>query len=327
MSCPLLALAMIVRDDVRGLERALASARSHVDEIDVGIDGRTAAIDETMKLVARFGGTAHVFSYQDLLLTEAEWNRGRMHFSNARNLGYDRLQAPWVIHLDSDEYLETSVDLRALVSKLMFTKYNSVEVWRRTPGFDHLSADRLARSRLRFVSPMHNRLVGIEPVYRIGGISIVEDDSLRDAAMVRNREEQRNRGLELLRPLAEAGDVDAMYHIAKQHACQGNPGEAVPWAKRYLDLQKPRGSMSDHRATLCLAIADQFGLIGEYADAEMWALRALFEGPHLGAFHVLRELARARGDDAAAVIWDKAKELAPENATMRVKGEGIQHEP
>lgn len=312
---PLLALCMIVRNDARSLERALESAKAHVDEIDIGIDDRTTDPD-TRKVAEKYTRSVWTFGYADVGLSAEQWQAGLIHFANARNLGWARVRSPWIMHFDSDEYLECSIDLRALAARYLFTHYNSFSVWRTTANFEFRDLTRIARAHLRWQSPTHNQLTGVHPDLSTD-VKIIQDTSLRSVEDIQRRDRQRAAGMELLRPLAEQGDQHAIYHLAKHETFLGDLKQGAKWAEKYLTTQPPHGEFTDSRAMLCIAVGQRFGEEGELLAAETWAVRALFDGPHPDAFALLSELAKVRGDSSAAETWAKAVEFAPSRDRMR----------
>lgn len=314
---PLIALCMIVRNDARSLERALESAKEHVDEIDIGIDDRTTGPD-TRKVAEKFTRSVWTFGHADVGLSAEQWQAGLIHFANARNLGRDRARAPWVLVLDSEEYLKCNVDLRMLVRRYMFTSYNSFSPMVCLPTLEFRDAKRLTRSNLRWVSPTHNYLIGAYPTVLID-VQVVQDTSLRSLEDRERREKQRNDGMVLLRPLAEQGDMHAVYHLAKHYSVRGDLEESARLAEQYLMHEPAHGEFTDSRSMLCVVVAQAYQRKKQLQAAGMWAVRALFDGPHPDAFILLSELAEERGDSTAAETWAKAVEFAPERDRMRSK--------
>ena len=82
-------LVMIVRDEARGLERCLASARPWVDEIVVA---DTGSIDATVEIARRHGARVVHFDWID-------------DFSAARNAALAASDADWRLVLDGDEWI------------------------------------------------------------------------------------------------------------------------------------------------------------------------------------------------------------------------------
>lgn len=87
---PLLSLCMIVRDDARGLERCIESARTLVDEVVV-VD--TGSVDDSVAVARRLGAR----------VIETRWNDD---FSEARNLGLEHARGRYILFLDADEVLQ-----------------------------------------------------------------------------------------------------------------------------------------------------------------------------------------------------------------------------
>ena len=98
-----IALDTIVRSDAAGLERMLLSALPHVDEIVLGVDGRSD--EATLRMAQAFGDCVYVFEGADIGLTKEEWKADKIHFANARNRGRVKVQAPWTLVVDADEYV------------------------------------------------------------------------------------------------------------------------------------------------------------------------------------------------------------------------------
>ena len=84
-----ISLCMIVRDEAHCIERCLAAARPHVDEIVV-VD--TGSIDNTIELAKPFSDILEHFTWID-------------DFSAARNHSLQFASQPWTLVLDADEIL------------------------------------------------------------------------------------------------------------------------------------------------------------------------------------------------------------------------------
>jgi len=93
-----LALVMIVRDEARGVARALESARAIVDQMIV-LD--TGSVDDTPAIARALGARVGTFAWRD-------------DFSAARNAALDLSDADWNLVLDGDEWL--AGDLSALAA-------------------------------------------------------------------------------------------------------------------------------------------------------------------------------------------------------------------
>lgn len=98
---PSLAVAMIVRDEEKGLPRSLASVQAIADEIIV-VD--TGSRDDSKTIAASFGAKVFDFEWCD-------------DFAAARNACLRQVSCDWILHLDADEeVVSTREDLDAHMS-------------------------------------------------------------------------------------------------------------------------------------------------------------------------------------------------------------------
>lgn len=85
-----LSLCMIVRDEQATLERCLASARPHVDEVVIFDTGST---DATVDIAGRYADVLRAITWPG-------------SFSEARNAAMDACTGDYILTLDADEYIE-----------------------------------------------------------------------------------------------------------------------------------------------------------------------------------------------------------------------------
>lgn len=86
-----LALVMVVKDEEKGIERAILSARPHVDEVWVCVDNKSS--DKTLEIAKR-------------LATHVEQYEFKNNFSLARNYAHRNVETDWIMFLDGHEYIE-----------------------------------------------------------------------------------------------------------------------------------------------------------------------------------------------------------------------------
>lgn len=300
---PTVALDTIVRSDAAGLERMLLSALPHVDEIVLGVDGRSD--EETLQVARAYADQVFVFEAADIGLDEEGWKANRIHFANARNLGRSRVRAPWALVIDTDEYVADGDDLRAAVAKYPDAEHLTCCIGAAGVSIDN-DCQRIARASLRWKSSTHNQLIFVTGIAGVSALRIMEDKSLRTIEENARREAQRNAGIEDLVDGASRGDLAAMLHLAKHKAGCGDTAEAVKLTEKYRLQIEPHSILSYQRVLSALTLAFRFYYEDENAQAEVWALRALLDGPSVVAFCLLGDLAEEQGDLVRARGWYEA---------------------
>ena len=308
---PVIGLDMIARSDASGLERAILSALGEVDEIVVGIDERSD--EETRRVAEAYANVIWSFFAEDLELTDEEWKANKIHFANARNLGRKRVGAPWTLVLDTDEYLAKTVDLRETV--LAAGPVGAFAPSVQNGAFTMRDPQRLAHTSYRWWSASHNQLSYDAPQKNIDAV-IVHDTSLRAAAEIARRTEQRKNGVHVdLSERAEKGDLVALFHLAKQLLGE-NDEEGVKRAQEYRFKAEVHGPLADERAWIALGCASLYYNKDNFVEAELWALRVMLDGPRQEAFCILGDIAEDRGDLAQALVWYEAACITPETGKV-----------
>lgn len=310
---PVLALDTIVRSDAAGLERMLRSVLPHVDEIVLGVDGRSD--EATLKVAQAYGDCVFVFEGADIGLTPEQWTpsatnpRGQINFAAARNLGRSRVKAPWVLVVDTDEYLETAVDLRA-VARAAPPELGAFRPLVRVVEagqaiFESHDHQRIARAKYRWTEPVHNQLVchdSTEPP-KVDA-TIVSDPSVRDEAAQAERDAQRDVGVNGLEKAALEGNLNAFFHFAKHKIGVGTIADAVKFVEDFRLRCEPNSILGWKRQWLALGLAFRFfNKEGDTQEANRWAVRALLDGPSVAAFAILGDIAEDEGDLRRALSW------------------------
>lgn len=298
-----IALDTIVRSDAAGLERMILTALPHVDEIVLGVDARSD--QETLQVAQAYGDCVFVFEADDIGLDEAAWKANRIHFANARNIGRSRVQAPWSLVLDSDEYIDGCGDLRAAIAKYPTAEHMACKI---SAGGVTVDGDRqrLGRSFLRWESSTHNQLMPRLGTFGESDLRIMEDKTLRSREEDARRDKQRDAGIDELIDEAGKGNIAALLHLAKHRAGVGNIAEAVKLVEDYRLRIEPHSILADQRALTALTLAFRFYYEDNSAQSEVWALRALLDGPRVAAFCLLGDLAEEQGDLVRAQGWYEA---------------------
>jgi len=300
----LLALDVIVRSDARGLERMLRSALPHVDEIVVGVDERSDS--ETYEVAEAFADTVYKFGAADLGMTEEEWEKGRIHFANARNVGRAKVRSPWCLILDSDEVLQDAQDLREGI-RAADARTNAFGLTVQVGDFSHLDGQRIARTEYRWTRSSHNQLaIPLDIPAQELKAAILHDTSLRSQKEHERRQLQRNDAVNDLYASVEAGDMNALYHLAKHRIGENNLVEAIPLVERFRLNLEVNGPAARERAHLAVGVGMIYFLREAWDEAQMWAVRALLDGPSIEAFSLLGDIAIKGEDTETALTWYEA---------------------
>lgn len=306
---PIVALDTIVRSDAAGLERMLLSVLPYVDEIVIGVDGRSDK--ETLRVAQGYADCVYVFEAADIKMSEEMWNANRIDFAAARNLGRSRVHSPWTLVVDSDEFLQVNpeIDVRGLVadaSPLNGCFFPMVRMLgdKGQVTFESRDHQRLARTRYRWVQPSHNQLVCTDSLPPIPiDITIVSDTSIRTQAEQARRDSQRDVGIEELTEAAAQGSLNALFHLAKHRAGKGELEAAAKLAEDFRLRVEPNGPLSWQRQWAALAVAFNYYNADVFDEANRWAVRALLDGPSIPAFCLLGDIAEDEGDLERALSW------------------------
>jgi len=160
---PTITAVIITRNDEPALRACLASIRDHVDEIVVCVDTR---VPGDAKALAR-ELTPHVHTAPFPLWQD---DPPHIHFADARNQAHAHATGDWCLVIDADEQLEEAALLRTAVARAHAGDFDGVAVrvdcWSDDGLGESYLATRLFRrcDRIRWVYPVHNRLVGVERV-------------------------------------------------------------------------------------------------------------------------------------------------------------------
>ena len=92
-----LALVMIVKNEEKGLERAVNSCRDFVDEIVIAVD--SSSTDNTEKIAAKLATKLKIL----------EWND---NYAEARNFAAEGVKSDWILFLDGHEFVKNSPNIQ-----------------------------------------------------------------------------------------------------------------------------------------------------------------------------------------------------------------------
>lgn len=316
----LIGLDMIARSDPNGLERAILSALGEVDEIVVGIDGRSD--EATRKVAEAYADTVFTFGAFEIGLSDADWQADKIHFSNARNLGRSKLKAPWALVIDTDEYIQQTDPLRDKVRETSMDGFTARVIGRE--GVEHRDGHRLARSRHKWWGATHNQ-ISLSSTEHID-LVIVHDTGLRAREEVSRRETQRNDGIALLEKEAAEGQLTALFHLAKHKLTldvdaeheQEHLDACAQLVQDYRFRAEPHGVLAEDRAWLAIIMALRYYDVDNFEQAEVWAIRVMLDGPRIEAMCLIGDIAEDRGDLELAWRWYEAACATPDASKLKL---------
>lgn len=297
------ALCMIARSDAEGLERAVLSALPLVDEIVIAVDDRSDT--DTRAVAEAYADRVLTFGAAELGIAPEDWAGERMDFAGARNLALGGVTAPWVLVIDTDEYVQHALDFRAHLRQAP-ELVGAFDVVVQERGTRTRHFQRLARSEFRWWSAVHNQLA-IRGASESSGVvlEILHDTSTRSPAERARRTAQRSQNIEQLRAAAAEGEINALYHLALHLVGEGKD-EGVKLVEDYRLRLEVEGPGRDHRAHLAMACACMYYNRDDLDRADMWATRVLLDGPRPEALCLKGDIAEDRGDLRTALAWYEA---------------------
>ena len=263
-----LTLSMIVKNEQEMLAKAIESAMG-VDEIVI-LD--TGSEDKTVEIAKK---------YTNKVYTHYKWND---NFSEARNECKKYCTCEWILMIDADEILLTSVDkIKQIISSKWIEKYDVIIVQVDT-GNEITPQPRLFRNKhfLWFIDPVHNRLnyfrldkgksiTDIKKLNEVGHFEpIPEDKRFASAIQVKagfspSHKKDPDRSLRILEKAISENPRNPRfyYYIVREWLVRQEPLKALFYLEKYLKI----APLSNERADAWFIKATIYYDLGEYWDA------------------------------------------------------------
>jgi len=220
-----LSLVMIVRNEARGIERAILSCRGLVREIVIAIDNSTT--DETEVIAKKYATTIKHFDFKD-------------DFSAARNFAQEGVSTRWVLFLDGHEYIKQAPDLQDALKQDCNGLLCTIEM----ETGSQFRNPRIIERDVKFAGAIHEQQQcnKILPYLKF----IIKHDRTnsqsREADKV--RAQQRDRQMpEIMGKLLKNNpkDTRAAFHLFLYYSGRGRFREAKKCQKLFLKYAKVRG--------------------------------------------------------------------------------------
>lgn len=213
-----ISLVMIVKNEEKGLERAILSCKDFVDKILISVD--TKSTDKTLEIAEKYADT----------LIRHEW---KDDFAKARNDLQEQVKTKWSLMLDGHEYVKEYSNLEQALKSDVEGLFVKIEL---EDGFSFFFP-RIYLGYVRWKMPVHNYpTCKTNKVYK--DFLIVHDrPHLQTKEGIEIRADQRKKmvfGILHKKLKENKKDVRSTFYLAQQYRLNSNWKESLKYYKRYL---------------------------------------------------------------------------------------------
>jgi len=220
-----LALVMIVKNEEKGLERAILSVKDDVDEIVIAVDN--ASWDNTEEIAKKYATTLKHFDWHD-------------DFADVRNFAHEGVKTDWILFLDGHEYVENKPQLQGMLQ----SKHDGLMCTILMENGFRFGNPRIYRNGVQFKGKVHEKQqCKTTEVYEA---FVIKHDRIEGQSKRAADEREAQRFEQEPRIMGEAyrknkKDTRATFHMALHYQAYGKPKEALKWWKRFLKYNKDPG--------------------------------------------------------------------------------------
>lgn len=254
-----LSLVMIVKDEEKGLEKAILSVIESVDNIVIAVDNSSG--DKTAAIARQYADTLKFYDWKD-------------DFAKARNDAHDGVKTKWILFLDGHEYLKK---IDGLDEKL---KSNSDGLMCRIEMENGMQFNnpRIYKNGLQFVGAVHEKQQCKQVIYFLDCVIQHDRENSQSAKAAEERKKQRDDMVP--RIMGEQykknhKNTRATFHLGMHAFGTGNVRNAVKWFRRYLKYSDCKGE----RWFVFFHMALTYLVQGKLFRAFWYANRADWETP------------------------------------------------
>jgi len=220
-----IALVMIVKNEEKGIERAILSCIEFVSEIVIAIDNATT--DKTEEIAKKYATTIKHFDWQD-------------DFSKARNFAHEGVKSKWILFLDGHEY----VIRRPKLDKYLALDCEGLLCTIEMENGGQFRNPRIYRNGIDFQYKVHEAQKMTNVMLYIEFLIKHERIGFQDEAAIRERNAQRDD--QTVRILNEQLKEDpknfrSLYHLGLYYMGRGKFKEAIKYFNQSLKRTKIKG--------------------------------------------------------------------------------------
>jgi glycosyltransferase involved in cell wall biosynthesis len=220
-----LSLVMIVKNEEKGLKRAVDSVKYFVDEIIIAVDN--ASIDKTLEIAKSLTKNIKTFDWPD-------------SYAEARNFAQEGAKSDWLLFLDGHEYVTKCEKLQEFLNFDCDGLVVDVEI----EGGASIRNPRIYKNGLKFEQAVHElqncKKAVLYPYFKVKhGRSDGQDlQSVLIRDKQRDDEVPRLLGAELKK---NPRHLRALFHLGMHAQSKQNFRLAIKYFKRYLKYSKFKG--------------------------------------------------------------------------------------
>lgn len=213
-----LALCMVVKNEAKGLKRAVESCLPFVQNVYILVDD--SSNDGTYTLAGALTKNVSLFTWKD-------------NFSDARNMVAENVKEDFILFIDGHEYVEKHENLQSILN----TEFDSFFVRIKMDNGSIFEAPRIYKRGVKFDGNVHETLLLSAPV-RYQGFLIVHDrlgGQAPESAQI--REKQRDDQVPRLlgsRLKKNPADTRASFHLINFALSKNEYKEALSYTRSYL---------------------------------------------------------------------------------------------
>lgn len=220
-----IALVMVVKNEEKGLEKAIHSCKDFVDEIVIAVD--TASSDNTLEIAKKYATTLKTFDWRD-------------DFAWVRNFVAEDVKSDWLFFLDGHEYVKSFKKLDEFLDQ----NVEGLLVRIRMETGAEFNSPRIYKNGCQFVGRVHEKLncasTAFYPQF------IIQHDRLggQDVISAEIREQQRDEQMPRIMG-AEVKEnpknIRASFHLAMFYLSKNNLSKAKKYQSLYLKYSNLSG--------------------------------------------------------------------------------------
>lgn len=234
-----LALVMVVKNEEKGLEKAILSCKDFVDEIVIAVDSSSS--DRTLEIASQYTKNVKRFNWCD-------------DFAWARNFAHENVKSDFILFLDGHEFVVDYTSLDFALEK----GFDAFLVTVRMDNGMEFRAPRIYKNGLQFEGKVHEKIQCQHPLDY--SKFVIQHDRLngqsKSASEIRTTQRDEQMGRIMLEQIKkDPSDVRSSFHLALFYESKGEYRKALKYQKLYLkhsQNEEQRWFVYFHRA-ICLS--------------------------------------------------------------------------